>query len=339
MTFQFRPAVREEVGLILGFAGGTGSGKTYSALRVAKGLTPEGQRFALIDTENGRAKFYADEFSFDHGDLRAPFSPSRYTEAIAAADKAGYPVIVVDSASHEWAGDGGCLDMQEAEFQRMGGRESVKMASWIKPKLEHKEMVTKLLQVKAHLILCFRAEPKVEMIKDANGRTQVVAKESPVGLNGWLPISEKSLPFELSASFLLMADRPGVPNPIKLPAKLQPFVPTDRVIDESVGIALRDWARGITQGPAEPTRLPSPQPSPAAVNTSVAPAQQPVGGPASEAVLKAFRDKLAELGIAEEKALSFAEWDALEGHSRDELTVLLQGLKATLPAKQMEAFA
>jgi hypothetical protein len=52
---------------------------------------------------------------------RAPFSPARYSEAIAAADKAGYPVIVVDSFSHEWAGDGGVLDMQEAELDRMAG--------------------------------------------------------------------------------------------------------------------------------------------------------------------------------------------------------------------------
>ena len=139
MTFTFRPAVREAVGLLIGMAGGTGAGKTFSALRLASGIA--GNRpFALIDTEAGRAKHYADQFKFDHGDLTAPFSPHAYAEAIAAADKAGYPVIVVDSVSHLWAGDGGVLDMQEKELDRMAGddwkkREGCKMAAWIKPKM------------------------------------------------------------------------------------------------------------------------------------------------------------------------------------------------------------
>ena len=112
MSIQFTRAVRENVPLLLGFSGGTGSGKTYSALRVARGLAG-GKRFAVIDTESGRARHYADDFEFDHGDLRAPFRPEAYLEAIVAAERAGYPVVVVDSMSHVWAGDGGVLDWQE----------------------------------------------------------------------------------------------------------------------------------------------------------------------------------------------------------------------------------
>jgi hypothetical protein len=52
----------------------------------------------------------------------------------------------------------------------MGSRESAKVASWIKPKGAHKKMVSRLLQVKAHLILCFRAEPKIEVVKQ-DGKT------------------------------------------------------------------------------------------------------------------------------------------------------------------------
>jgi hypothetical protein len=244
MTFQFRPAKRENVPLLLGVAGGTGSGKTYSALRIARGLAGD-QPFAVIDTENGRGLHYGDAFlPWEHGPLEAPFTPARYAEAIEAAAEAGYPVIVVDSASHEHAGDGGLLDMQQQEFERMGSREAVKMASWIKPKGEHKKMVTRLLQLRAHVILCFRAEPKVDMVKDAGGKLQVVPKASLTGLDGWLPITEKSLPFELTASFLLMADRPGVPRPIKLPEQLRPLVPLDEPLSEEVGVALAGWAAG-----------------------------------------------------------------------------------------------
>ena len=64
MTFQFKPAIRENVGLLIGLAGGTGSGKTFSAMRLASGIA-NGKKFAVIDTEAGRAKHYADQFSFD----------------------------------------------------------------------------------------------------------------------------------------------------------------------------------------------------------------------------------------------------------------------------------
>jgi len=247
MTFQFKPAIRENVGLIIGLAGGTGSGKTYSAMRLASGIAGD-KPFVVLDTEAGRAKHYADQFNFHHGDLHPPFRPETYIEAIMAADKAGYPVIVVDSMSHVWSGDGGVLDWQEEELQRMSGgdwqkAERVKMASWIKPKVSHKKMVQRLLQVRAHLILCFRAEEKVEMVKK-DGKTVIVPREGPTGLNGWLPVCEKTLPFELTASFLLLADNAGVPHPIKLQEQHKALFPQGKFIDEDAGRRIAQWAAG-----------------------------------------------------------------------------------------------
>ena len=247
MTYTFKPAVRENVSLIIALAGGTGSGKTYSAMRLATGIAG-GKRFAVIDTENGRASHYADQFLFDTCDLRAPFRPDAYAEAIKVADKAGYPVIVVDSASHEHAGEGGLLDWHEEELERMAGsdwqkREACKMAAWIKPKSGHKHMMNVLLQVKAHIILCFRAEEKIEMVK-VDGKMQVRAKHSPVGKDGWVPICEKNLPFEATCSFLLLASNPGVPHPIKLQAQHKTFFEDGNVIKEMAGEHLAKWAAG-----------------------------------------------------------------------------------------------
>ena len=245
MTVTFRRALREKVPLLIGLAGGTGSGKTFSAMRIAKGIVAEtGKRFAVLDTEAGRARHYADQFEFDHGDLAPPFTPERYADAIGAADKAGYPVVVVDSVSHVWAGDGGCLDMQEAEFERMGSREAGRMASWIKPKIQHKRMVAKLLQLRAHVILCFRAEPKVEMTRDDKGKMQVVAKTGLTGIEGWFPICEKMLPYELTISLLLLAQKPGVPLPIKLQQQHRSIVSLSEPLAESVGAGLAGWAAG-----------------------------------------------------------------------------------------------
>lgn len=252
MSFTFRPAIRQDVSLIIGVSGQSGSGKTFSALRLASGIA-DGKPFAVIDTENGRARHYADQFNFDVCDISAPFRPDLYADAITAADKAGYPVIVVDSVSHCWSGEGGCLDWQEEELDRMAGqdfkkREACKMSAWVVPKNSHKRMVQKMLQVKAHLILCLRAAPKVEMVreKDENGRmrTMIQAKQTLTSIDGFIPECEKNLPFELTASFLMTADKPGFPKPIKLQEQHRALFPLDKPINEESGRLVALWASG-----------------------------------------------------------------------------------------------
>lgn len=243
MTITFKPAVRSGVNLLIGLISGSGGGKTYTAMRLASGICGD-KKFAVIDAEAGRASHYADQFSFDVLELRAPFSPAAYTEAILAANAAGYPVIVCDSFSHEYAGDGGILDMQEQEFVRMGSREAVKVASWIKPKTEHKRMMTKLLQVKAHLILCFRAEQKIEMVRDADNKLKIVPKQSLTGLDGWIPLTEKSVPFELTVSLMFTPDAPGMPKPIKLQEQHKHLFPLNKLVNEESGRGIAAWAAG-----------------------------------------------------------------------------------------------
>ena len=247
-NFTLRRAKRENVNLIVGIAGGTGSGKTFSAMLLAKGICGD-KPFAVIDTERGRASHYAELFAFDVLDLEPPFKPDAYAKAIKVADDAGYQAIVVDSMTHVWAGDGGVLDWQEAELDRMAGsdwkkREACKVAAWIQPKVAHKEMVQDtLLRTRAHLILCFRAEQKIEIVKE-NGKTVIVPKRSLTGLDGWIPVCEKSLPFELTVSFLMTADAPGMPKPIKLQKQHMEMFPLDRPINESSGRLVAEWASG-----------------------------------------------------------------------------------------------
>lgn len=248
MSYQFKPAIREQVGLLIGLAGGTGSGKTFSAMRLAAGISGD-KPFAVIDTEARRALHYADQFKFDHAELSPPFTPQAYAEAILAADAAKYPCIVVDSCTHEWAGQGGILEMQEAELDRMAGdnwqkREACRMAAWIKPKMEHKKMVQRLLQVRANLILCFRAEEKVEMVKGDDGKMKIVPKASVTGLDGWMPVCEKNLPYELTVSFLLLATQPGIPHSIKLQEQHKVMFPAGVPIDEESGRKVAAWAAG-----------------------------------------------------------------------------------------------
>lgn len=250
--YSFRPAIRAQVGLLIGLAGASGSGKTFSAMRLASGITEPGKKFAVIDTEARRSLHYADMFNFDICDLHPPFRPGNYTDAIIAADKAGYKVIVVDSMSHEHAGEGGICDWQEEELNRMGGddwkkREACKMAAWIKPKMEHKKMVQRLLQVKATLILCFRAEEKVKMEKVRDEQTG--KEKTAIVPIGWQPICEKNLPYELTVSFLLTPDAPGMPHPLKLQEQHKALFPLNKPINEDSGKLVAEWAKGVATKP------------------------------------------------------------------------------------------
>ena len=246
MSFVFKQATREQVGLLIGCIGPSGGGKTMSAMKLAAGIVGPGNRFAVIDTESRRALHYADMFAFDHCELHPPFRPEAYADAIVAAAKAGYKAILVDSMSHEWAGEGGILDWQEEELTRMAGdsyakREQCKMAAWIKPKMAHKKMVQRLLQVNAHLILCFRAEERVKMEKE-NGKTVIV----PIGFQ---PICSKELPYELTVSFLLTPDKPGYPQPIKLQEQHKAMFPLNEPISEESGRRVAEWAAGGVKPP------------------------------------------------------------------------------------------
>lgn len=233
-----------------------------SAMKLAKGISG-GKRFAMIDTEARRSLHYADQFDFDFIDLKPPFTPDAYTEAITAAEKAGYTAIITDSMSHEHAGEGGVLDWQEQELnelierakQRGDNRDEWKLRdaynqlSWQKPKKAHKRMVDKFLQCRSHLIFCMRAEDKVEFKKDATGKTVVVPKETLSGFKGWIPICDKRFLFELTTSFILLPDRPGVPIPIKLQEQHKAFFPEGKPITEEAGAKLAAWAKGSGSAP------------------------------------------------------------------------------------------
>ena len=253
--YTFRRAIRAEIPLLVGLAGGTGAGKTKSMLELLKGMTPPGKRFAVIDTENGRARHYAGEYDFDYVELH-DFKPDSYADAIEAADQAGYAAIGVDSMSHEWTE--GVLGWQEEEWAAKNHADSHKMLSWIKPKTSHKRLIASLLQRRAHVVLAFRAEPKTEMAKE-NGRTVVRTKEGAGGYEGWFPITDSRLHFELTVYLMLLAEQPGKPKPIKLYDSLKAIFPDNRVITADAGRQLAEWARGGTSQPeAQRGSVPAP---------------------------------------------------------------------------------
>jgi hypothetical protein len=242
MNFHFAPAKREQVSLLIALAGASGSGKTFSALRLAKGMAPAG-KIAFIDTEARRGLHYADQFEFLHSDMRPPFAPARFIEGITAAEKAGAEVVIIDSFSHEYDGVGGIMDWAD----RLASEGVKSPGNWKEPKGAHKKLMNALLQCRASIIFCLRADEKIEILRE-NNKTVV----RPLG---WMPICEKRFMFEMTASFTLTPDRPGVPH-FDLPHKLQQqhraMFSDKKPIDEESGRALAAWARGGSAAPLFP---------------------------------------------------------------------------------------
>jgi len=97
----FKKATKAQAKLRMAVFGPSGAGKTFTGLRVAKGLAGDTGRVAVIDTERGSASKYSDRFDFDVLVLEDQ-TIEGYVEAITQADEAGYSVLLIDSLSHAW---------------------------------------------------------------------------------------------------------------------------------------------------------------------------------------------------------------------------------------------
>jgi hypothetical protein len=157
---ELRKATRKQARIRLGLSAVSGGGKTYSAILIAKGLTGDLGKVAVIDTENGSADLYAHLGDYNVLPLTPPFTPERYIEAIRSCEKAGMEVIIIDSISHEWDGKGGCLEIVES----LGG----KYQDWARVTPRHQAFIEAILHSPCHIITTVRRKQDYEMIKDGN---------------------------------------------------------------------------------------------------------------------------------------------------------------------------
>jgi hypothetical protein len=158
-AYNFRQAVASEAKPLVGLYAESGTGKTKSSLLLAKGFAGDMAKVGMIETESGRGEAYADDDQvggYRVLPLREDFSPRAYGAAIAAAERAQLQALIIDSASHEWEGVGGVLDM--AAKNKESGSKGVLV--WQQPKILHKrEFMLRLMQTPIPLVIvCMRAK-------------------------------------------------------------------------------------------------------------------------------------------------------------------------------------
>ena len=195
MAFNINKAVREKIFAKVALMGGSGSGKTYSALRIATGMAQALEpilgrpaKIGMLNAEQSRGLYYANEFKYDIADIEAPHHPERYVEGIDQFVKAGYDILIMDTTSKEWEGKGGCLELQ----QLAGGT----YQAWGKVTPRHDKFITAIAESPIHIIATMRGKDQYAMETSDDGKVSV--KKLGVGAK-----QREGFEFDFTATFLV----------------------------------------------------------------------------------------------------------------------------------------
>lgn len=249
--FVVTKAERQNVKARIGLTGATNTGKTWSALLIAKGLLEsekvyvkgtteiDWSKICIIDTERNRSLFYANNGvfgKFSHINFEPPYDPESYVEAVKVAEENGAKVIIIDSLSHAWNGTGGVLEIVNDRTESSRSKNQF-TAGWGGKEggtaLQNK-MIDSILSSKAHIIATFRQ--KMEYVQERNettGRTEI----NKIGIK---PVQRDDLEYEFDVTLKFNNDHTAeiIKNTLS-------FIDEDELkikpLDESFGKQLGDY--------------------------------------------------------------------------------------------------
>jgi len=169
-------ASRKKTKMRLSLAAPSGFGKTTSALMIAYGMTNDWDKIAVIDTENGTASYYSNHVfpngfkvgEFNTIQLSPPYTPEKYSEGIKECENAGMEVIILDSVTHVWQGEGGLLEYNSS----LG---SNTFQNWAKTTPRYQKWLNSILFSKCHIITTNRKKQAYALVQE-NGKNKVEKK-------------------------------------------------------------------------------------------------------------------------------------------------------------------
>lgn len=232
MSNPFTKAVRKAAKLKLAITGPSGSGKTTAALRLARGLTGDSGKIAVIDTENRSASLYSDITDFDVLNLEAPFEHKKFSESIEAAAANGYDCVIIDSASHLWE----AILAYKDKLDRRGGNS---YTNWNEAGGKFKEVIDCLLGANLHVISCLRSKIEHSIEKDDRGKTTI----RKVGM---APIMRDGIEYE----FTCVLDLDMQHQAVSSKDRTRMFDGKILEITEATGKQLSDWLDGAAPADA-----------------------------------------------------------------------------------------
>jgi len=147
----FHKAERKKGKLRLMIYGGPGFGKTFSSILIASGM---GNNIGLIGTERGSEELYGDIASYQVSNITPPYDPQKFIEELNDAEKQKFDVVIIDSFSHAWMGEGGVLDIHNA-FSKS---QKNPFSAWKDATPFQNKLMDRILSYPGHIICCVRAK-------------------------------------------------------------------------------------------------------------------------------------------------------------------------------------
>jgi hypothetical protein len=198
MVLQIQPATKFRQYARVCIWGTQKVGKTHGALALATAIAGEQGKVGVISSEYASSQLLQHRFPHDIINLAevdensnlvpGAFSPARYEEAIKLFTAARYDVIVIDSLSHVWEGEGGLLEAVNKPGQNTfddGWRINTPI---------YKHLINTILSARCHIIITLRG-------KDAYVHEDYIKPNGQPGKRpknvGQAPIMRKGFGYEM----------------------------------------------------------------------------------------------------------------------------------------------
>lgn len=167
-------AAREMAYIKIMISSPSGGGKTLGALLLARGLCDSWGEICILDTENKSGALYVGSVvdgvkigKYKTITLQAPYTVSRYIQAMDMAEKAGIKVMIIDSLTHAWTADGGLLDLHTKITA--ASRSGNSYTAWKDVTPLHAKLIEKIQTSSMHVILTARSKMEHTLEKTDKG--------------------------------------------------------------------------------------------------------------------------------------------------------------------------
>lgn len=247
----FTPAKKEQLKGRVAIDGPTGAGKTWTALQWAT-IIADGAPIGVIDTENRSAAYYAPEpdwagerlnpwdppYQFGHLPVSPPYDPRKLTEVLKSPatleELTGDGVLVIDSLTPYWTGEGGTLDIVDDATKRSRSRNSY-TDGWGEGTPAQRAMIDAIVHAPFHVIVTMRSKMAYVMEeRTKDGRTTSVPRK--VGLQ---PEQRAGVEYEFTLVVDMDLDHELVVSKSRCDRLADVVMPKGRSHESA--IVFRDW--------------------------------------------------------------------------------------------------
>jgi len=241
---MFKKAVRTKLWARVAIYGPSGSGKSYTGLRIATGLAKkQGSRIAAIDTENRSLTKYAHIFDIDVCDITDK-SIDNLLNVIEYAKNNGYRVLFIDSLTHSWKE---LLEEVDNIASKYFGGNS--WAAWSKGTPKQNKLINALVNFPGHLIVTMRSKTEWTLgteVKNGKEKTKVTR-------SGTSPEQGKGIEYEFDILLDISQNHVAEIQKDRTGKYQDQFIEKP---DEKFGEDLFDWLNSGEIDVPEPEKIP-----------------------------------------------------------------------------------